>query len=115
MNKITINVESLGNETVKANFTGGAENFHNLIQLGSAVLNTYLASATELIKKNDKKLEKLPDELIRLQLLSVLVDKIEDLIQVNKDVEEDDTGTTDNEKKVDEFLNNIINGLKGDE
>lgn len=107
--KITINVESLGDETVKANFTGGAKNFNELMSLGSAILNTFLASATTIIKNNDKDLD-MPDEILKLTILDSLVDKIFDLAQTEKK-----DNSADNEKKVDDFLNNILNGLKGDE
>lgn len=106
--KITINVESLDNESIKANFTGGAKNFNELMSLGSAILNTFLASATTIIKNNDKDLN-MPDEILKLTILDSLVDKIFNLAQTEK------TDNTDNEKKVDDFLTNILNGLKGDE
>lgn len=106
--KITINVESLGDETVHAKFTGGAKNFNELISLGGAVLQTFLNSAGEIIKRNDDELD-MPDEILHLTILDALVDKVCNLVQTEK------TDNTDNEKKVDDFLNNIINGLKGDE
>lgn len=104
--KITINVESLDNESIKANFTGGAKNFNELMSLGSAILNTFLASATTIIKNNDKDLN-MPDEILKLTILDSLVDKIFNLDQIED--------SADNEKKVDDFLTNILNGLKGDE
>ena len=104
--KITINVESLGDETVHAKFTGGAKNFNELMSLGSAILNTFLASATTIIKNNDKDLD-MPDEILKLTILDSLVDKIFNLAQIED--------SADNEKKVDDFLTNILNGLKGDE
>lgn len=106
--KITINVESLDNESIKANFTGGAKNFNELMSLGSAILNTFLASATTIIKNNDKDLD-MPDEILKLTILDSLVDKIFNLAQTEK------TDNTDNDTKADEFLNNIIKGMKGDE
>jgi hypothetical protein len=106
--KITINVESLGDETVKANFTGGAKNFNELMSLGGAVLQTFLNSAGEIIKRNDDELD-MPDEILHLTILDALVDKVCNLVQTEK------TDNTDNEKKVDDFLSNILNGLKGDE
>lgn len=106
--KITINVESLDNESIKANFKGGAKNFNELISLGGAVLQTFLASATEIIKRNDEELN-MPDEILQLTILDALVDKVCNLVQTEK------TDNTDNEKKVDDFLTNILNGLKGDE
>lgn len=107
-NKITINVESLDNDTIKANFKGGAKNFDQLIQLGGAVLQTFLNSAAEIIKRNDDELD-MPDEILQLTILDALVDKVGNLVQTEK------TDNTDNEKKVDDFLTNILNGLKGDE
>lgn len=106
--KITIDVESMGNDTIKANFKGGAKNFDELMSLGGALLQTFLASATEIIKRNDDELD-MPDEILKLTILDSLVDKIFNLAQTEK------TDNTDNEKKVDDFLTNILNGLKGDE
>lgn len=104
--KITIDVESMGNDTIKANFKGGAKNFDELMSLGGALLQTFLASATEIIKRNDDELD-MPDEILKLTILDSLVDKIFNLVQTEK------TDNTDNEKKVDDFLTNILNGLKG--
>lgn len=106
--KITIDVESMGNDTIKANFKGGAKNFDELMSLGGALLQTFLNSAGEIIKRNDDELD-MPDEILHLTILDALVDKVCNLVQTEK------TDNTDNEKKADEFLNNIINGLKGDE
>ena len=106
--KITIDVESMGNDTIKANFKGGAKNFDELMSLGGALLQTFLNSAGEIIKRNDDELN-MPDEILHLTILDALVDKVCNLVQTEK------TDNTDNEKKADEFLNNIINGLKGDE
>lgn len=106
--KITIDVESMGNDTIKANFKGGAKNFDELMSLGGALLQTFLNSAGEIIKKNDNELD-MPDEILHLTILDALVDKVCNLVQTEK------TDNTDNEKKVDDFLTNILNGLKGDE
>lgn len=106
--KITINVESLDNESIKANFTGGAKNFNELMSLGSAILNTFLASATTIIKNNDKDLD-MPDEILHLTILDALVDKVCNLVQTEK------TDNTDNEKKANDFLTNILKGMKGAE
>lgn len=106
--KITIDVESMGNDTIKANFKGGAKNFDELMSLGGALLQTFLNSAGEIIKRNDDELN-MPDEILHLTILDALVDKIFNLVQTEK------TDNTDNEKKVDDFLTNILNGLKGDE
>lgn len=106
--KITINVESLDNESIKANFKGGAKNFNELISLGGAILQTFLSSAGEIIKRNDDELD-MPDEILKLTILDALVDKVCNLVQTEK------TDNTDNDKKVDDFLSNILNGLKGDE
>ena len=107
-NYITINVESIDNEdTIRANFKSGIRNYNQLIQLGGALLNTFLSSSTEIIKKNDKELD-IPDEIVQLSVLEAIIDKVYDLIQVNTD-------NADNEKKVDDFLNSLLNGLKGDE
>lgn len=104
--KITIDVESMGNDTIKANFKGGAKNFDELMSLGGALLQTFLNSAGEIIKRNDDELN-MPDEILHLTILDALVDKVCNLVQTEK------TDNTDNEKKVDDFLSNILNGLKG--
>lgn len=104
--KITINVESLDNESIKANFTGGAKNFNELMSLGSAIINTFLASATTIIKNNDKDLD-IPDRILQLTILDSIVDKI-----INLDQAEDEA---DNDKKAADFLTNILKGMKGDE
>lgn len=104
--KITIDVESMGNDTIKANFKGGAKNFDELMSLGGALLQTFLNSAGEIIKHNDDELD-MPDEILHLTILDALVDKVCNLVQTEK------TDNTDNEKKVDDFLTNILNGLKG--
>lgn len=104
--KITIDVESMGNDTIKANFKGGAKNFDELMSLGGAVLQTFLNSVGEIIKRNDDELD-MPDEILHLTILDALVDKVCNLVQTEK------TDNTDNEKKVDDFLTNILNGLKG--
>lgn len=106
--KITIDVESMGNDTIKANFKGGAKNFDELMSLGGALLQTFLNSAGEIIKRNDDELN-MPDEILHLTILDALVDKVCNLVQTEQ------TDNTDNEKKVDDFLTNILNGLKGDE
>lgn len=107
-NYITINVESIDNEdTIRANFKSGIRNYSQLIQLGGALLNTFLASATDIIKKNDKELD-IPDEIVQLSVLEEIIDKVADLIQVNAD-------NADNEKKVDDFLSNLLKGMKEDE
>lgn len=106
--KITINVESLEDESIKANFKGGAKNFDELISLGGAVLQTFLNSAGEIIKRNDDELD-MPDEILHLTILDALVDKVCNLVQTEK------TDNTDNEKKVDDFLTNILKGMEGDE
>ena len=106
-NKITINVESLGNDTIKANFKGGAKNYDELIQLGGAILQTFLSSAGEIIKRNDDELS-MPDEILQLTILDSLIDKVCNLVQTNTDNE-------DNEKKVDDFLSNLLKGMKEDE
>lgn len=104
--KITIDVESMGNDTIKANFKGGAKNFDELMSLGGALLQTFLNSAGEIIKRNDDELN-IPDSILQLTILDALVDKVCNLVQTEK------TDNTDNEKKVDDFLTNILNGLKG--
>lgn len=104
--KITINVESIGADSIQAKFTGGAKNFNELMSLGSAILNTFLASATEIIKRNDDELN-MPDEILKLTILDSLVDKIFNLVKTDDNA--------DNETKADEFLNRIIKGMKGAE
>lgn len=104
--KITINVESLDNESIKANFKGSVQNYSQLISLGGALLQTYLNSATEIIKKNDNELD-MPDEILQLTILDSLIDKVCNLVQTNDD--------PDNDTKVDAFLSSILKGMKGDE
>ena len=105
--KITINVESLDNESIKANFKGGANNYDELISLGGAILQTFLSSAGEIIKRNDDELD-MPDEILHLTILDALVDKVCNLVQTN-------INSADNEKKVDDFLSNLLKGMKGAE
>lgn len=107
-NKITINVESLGDDTIKANFKGGAKNYDELISLGGAILQTFLSSAGELIKRNDDELS-MPDEILHLTILDALVDKVTTLLQVNID------NDADNDIKAEDFLNSILKGMKGAE
>lgn len=105
-NYININVESLDDATLKTNFKGGASSYDDLIQLGSGLLETFLSSAAEMIKSNDDELD-MPDELLKLTILNSLIDKIGTLLQMNKD---------DNaEAKIDDFLTNILKGMKGAE
>lgn len=104
--KITINVESLDNESIKANFKGGAKNFNELISLGGAVLQTFLSSAGEIIKRNDDELD-MPDEILQLTILDALVDKVTTLLQISVD--------DDNDIKAEDFLNSILKGMKGAE
>lgn len=105
--KITINVESLDNDSIKANFKGGAKNFDELISLGGALLQTFLNSAGKLIKENDKELN-MPDEILQLTILDALVDKVGAFLQMNREDETD-------ESKVDDFLTSILRGMKGAE
>lgn len=105
-NKITINVESLGDDTIKANFKGGAKNYDELIQLGGAILQTFLSSAGEIIKRNDDELD-MPDEILHLTILDALVDKVCNLVQTNDN--------DDNDTKANDFLTSILKGMKGDE
>lgn len=106
--KITIEVESISNNNIKANFKGGAKNFDELMSLGGAVLQTFLNSAGEIIKRNDDELD-MPDEILHLTILDALVDKVCNLVQTEK------TDNTDNEKKVDDFLSSLLKGMKGAE
>lgn len=104
--KITIDVESMGNDTIKANFKGGAKNFDELMSLGGALLQTFLNSAGEIIKRNDKELD-MPDEILHLTILDALVDKVTTLLQISVD--------DDNDIKAEDFLNSILKGMKGAE
>lgn len=106
-NTITINVESMENDNIKANFKGTVKNYSQLISLGGAVVQTLLNSAVEIIKKNDDELD-VPDEILQLTVLDAIVDKICNLVQTEKKDNSADA-------KIDEFLDNIINGLKGDD
>ena len=106
MSKITINVESLNNEddTIKANFKGTVKNYSQLISLGGAIVQTLLNSAVEIMKRNDEELKDVPESILQLTVLDAIVDKIFNLVQTEDNA--------DNEKKVDDFLTNILNGLK---
>ena len=99
-NFINITAEALTDDTMKANYTGNVRNFSQLISLGSALLQTYLCSAVEIIKQNTD--EKIPDEVIQLAIMDALIDKIGNLLNMQED--------TDKESAVDSFLDNIING-----
>lgn len=105
-NYININVESLDDATLKTKFRGGASSYDDLIQLGSGLLQTFLSSAAEMIKKNDPDID-MPDQILQLTVLDSLVDKIGTLIQMTQD--------NDNDAKVNDFLSSLLNGLKGDE
>ena len=104
-NYININVESLDDATIKTKFRGGASSYDDLIQLGSGLLQTFLSSAAEMIKRNDDELD-MPDPILQLTILDSLINKIGTLIQMNRD-------NKDNDAKVDDFLNSLLNGLKG--
>ena len=106
-NYININVESLDDATLKTNFKGGASSYDDLIQLGSGLLQTFLSSAAEMIKRNDDELD-MPDPILQLTILDALVDKIGTLIQMN-------TGIDDNDTKANDFLTSILRGMKGAE
>lgn len=104
--KITINVESIGADSIQANFKGTVRNYQQLISLGAGVVQTLLNSAVEIIKKNDDELD-VPDQILQLTVLDAIVDKICNLVQTEDNA--------DNEKKVDDFLTNILKGMEGDE
>ena len=99
-NFINITAEALTNDTMKANYTGNVRNLNQLISLGGALLQTYICSAVEIIKQNTD--EEIPDEVIQLTIMDALIDKIGNLLNVQD--------TQGNESKVDDFLNDIING-----
>ena len=99
-NFINITAEALTDDTMKANYTGNVRNLNQLISLGGALLQTYICSAVEIIKQNTD--EEIPDEVIQLTIMDALIDKIGNLLNVQD--------TQGNESKVDDFLNNIING-----
>ena len=99
-NFINITAEALTDDTMKANYTGNVRNLNQLISLGGALLQTYICSAVEIIKQNTD--EEIPDEVIQLTIMDALIDKIGNLLNVQD--------TQENESKVDDFLNDIING-----
>ena len=99
-NFINITAEALTDDTMKANYTGNVRNFSQLISLGGALLQTYICSAVEIIKQNTD--QELPDEVIQLAIMDALIDKIGNLLNMQD--------TQENESKVDDFLNDIING-----
>ena len=99
-NFINITAEALTDDTMKANYTGNVRNLNQLISLGGALLQTYICSAVEIIKQNTD--EEIPDEVIQLTIMDALIDKIGNLLNIQD--------TQGNESKVDDFLNDIING-----
>ena len=99
-NYINIRTEQLEEGQIKANFKSDVKNFDQLISLGGALLQTYICSAVEIIKQNTD--EAIPDEVIQLTIMDALIDKIGNLLNVQD--------TQGNESKVDDFLNDIING-----
>ena len=99
-NFINIRTEQLEEGQIKDNFKSDVKNFEQLISLGSAILETYLQSATELVQRNAD--EELPLEFVKLTILDALVDRIGNLLNMQED--------TDKEDEVGSFLKDIING-----
>ena len=101
-NFISIKAEQLQEGQINSNFKSEVKNFNQLISLGAAVLQTYMQSAVEIIKQNTG--EEVPDEFIQLAIMDALLDKIKNLLNIQQD--------TDNENGVNDFLNDIIKGMK---
>lgn len=99
-NYINIRTEQLGDDTIKANFKSDVKNFDQLISLGGALLQTYITSATELVQRNTD--EDVPKEFIKLTIFDALINKLENILNVQQD--------TDKEDAVDSFLQDIFNG-----
>ena len=99
-NFINIRTEQLTEGQIKANFKSDVKNFNQLISLGGALLQTFLESATELVQRNTD--EVVPKEFIKLTIFDALINKLENILNVQED--------TDKEDAVDSFLDDIING-----
>lgn len=102
-NFINIKAEALEEGTIKANFKGGANNLNQLISLGSAILETFLQSATEIIRKNASEPIEAEDDFIKCIIAEALIDRINCFINMEED--------TDKEDAVDDFLNDIFRGM----
>ena len=100
-NFISIQAEQLEEGQISANFKSKVNNFNQLISLGSAILQTYMQSAVDIIKQNTD--EEVPDEIIQLAIMDALLDKIKNLLNIQQD--------TDKENAVDDFLNDILKGM----
>ena len=98
---ISIQAEQLDEGQISANFKSKVNNFNQLISLGSAILQTYMQSAVDIIKQNID--EEVPDEIIQLAIMDALLDKIKNLLNIQQD--------TDNENAVDSFLQDILKGM----
>ena len=99
-NFINIRTEQLEEGQIKANFKSDVRNFKQLISLGSALVQTFITSAAELVQRNAD--EELPLEFVKLTILDALVDRIGNILNIS-DVQ-------DKESAVDSFLDDIING-----
>lgn len=99
-NFINIRTEQLEEGQIKANFKSDVRNFNQLISLGSALVQTFITSAAELVQRNSD--EELPLEFVKLTILDALVDRIGNILNIS-DVQ-------DKESAVDSFLDDIING-----
>ena len=100
-NFINIRTEQLEEGQIKANFKSDVKNFNQLISLGGAILQTFLESATELVQRNTD--EVVPKEFIKLTIFNALINKLENLLDMQED--------TDKEDAVDDFLNDIFRGM----
>ena len=98
-NFINIRTEQLEEGQIKANFKSDVRNFNQLISLGSALVQTFITSAAELVQRNSD--EELPLEFVKLTILDALVDRIGNILNIS-DVQ-------DNEDAVDSFLADIFN------
>ena len=101
-NFISIQAEQLEEGQISANFKSKVNNFNQLISLGGALIQTYMQSAVDIIKQNTD--EEVPDELIEFAIMGALLDKIKNLLNIQQD--------TDKENAVDDFLNDILKGMK---
>ena len=100
-NYINIRTEQLEEGQIKANFKSDVKNFDQLISLGGALLQTFITSATELVQRNTD--EVVPKEFIKLTIFNALINKLENLLDMQED--------TDKEDAVDDFLNDIFRGM----
>ena len=98
-NYINITAEQSKEGIINAKCKREVENVNQLISLGGALIQTFICSATEIVQQITD--EEVPNELIELAIMDALIDKIKNLLNMNKERKED---------AVHSFLKEIING-----